>query len=155
MNDDKIKLMARDTLTQYLKDKGMRCTPERFAILGKVVNFANQFSTEMLYESLDLESYHVSKATVYNTMDILVDSGIVRKHQFNDITYYENIIGGGNYHHLVCLQCGSIKAFKDPLLANTLKNRRYARFHMHYASVYVYGICTKCIRKNNKEKNNK
>ncbi len=152
MNEEKTRLMALNAFTQYLKERKMRCTPERYAILDKVCDMASHFHVEQLYESLESESYHVSKATVYNTMETLVDSGIVRKYKFNDNkTYYEKVNNVG-VHHLVCTQCGAIKEVKDAVAQNIIKSRRYPRFHMMYMAVYVYGICSKCVRQMNKEK---
>lgn len=153
MDDDKLKASARNAFTQYLQVKHLRKTPERFAILDKVFDVAEHFSIESLYESLEGETYHVSRATVYNTIQLLIDCGLVRRHQFDhNSARYERVPGVGNHHHLICTQCGKIKEVRDPELIRVLNAKRYPTFHTDYFVLYVYGICSRCAKRNRKNK---
>ena len=154
MNEDKIKQSVRNTFTEYLRNKKLRKTPERYAILDKVFDMTDHFYIESLYSTLESEAYHVSRATVYNTIELLIDCGLVRRHQFNNQpAQYEKITGvGNNHHHLICTQCGKIKEVKDPELMKMMNARRYPTFHTAYFEIYVYGVCSRCQRKNKKKK---
>lgn len=153
MNDDKIKSSARATFTEYMKVKKLRKTPERYAILDKVFDMTDHFFIESLYSALVADAYHVSRATVYNTIELLIDCGLVRRHQFgNKQTQYEKVATSGiNHHHLICSQCGKIKEVKDPELIKLINFRRYPTFHTSYFALYVYGVCSRCMRRNRKK----
>lgn len=151
MVEDKSKLTAKNKFTLYLKSKNLRKTPERFAILDKILGINDHFDVEKLYIMLEKDSYHVSRATVYNTMDLLIDCGLVRKHQFgNHQSQYEKV-SSGNHQHLICTECGKIKEVKDPDFIAYMNARKYTAFTTNYFQVYIYGICNNCARKLKRE----
>lgn len=134
--------------TSYLEGKKLRKTPERYAILDKIFSTNDHFDVESLYLSLEKDAYHVSRATVYNTIDILVDCGLVRKHQFgNQQSQYEKVVSSINHHHLICSECGKIKEVKDPEFLGYMNSKKYPAFTISYFSLYVYGVCNNCLRK--------
>ncbi len=148
MVDDKIKISAKAKFTLYLEGKKLRKTPERFAILDKIFSINDHFDIESLYLSLEQDSYHVSRATVYNTMDLLCDCGLVRKHQFGNLqAQYEKVGGAVNHHHLICTECGKIKEVKDNEFISYMNSKKYPAFTTSYFSLYVHGLCNNCIRK--------
>ena len=143
-----MKASARTTFTEYLQGKKLRKTPERHAILDKACDITEHFHIDTLYSELEAASYHVSLATVYNTMDLLIDCGLVRRHQFNNQpAQYEKVSGVGNHHHLICTQCGRIKDVKDQELLKMMNARRYPAFHTSYFAINVYGVCSRCQRR--------
>lgn len=155
MKDDKVLNPARAALSQYLKEKKMRRTPERFAILEKVFSTDAHFYVDVLHEAMELEGYHVSLSTVYATVQLLIDAGLVRRHQFpNQPAQYERVLQGvtENHHHLVCTSCGRVKAVKDPELADRISSLRYPTFRTEFFSLYVYGLCSRCQKRLRKEK---
>lgn len=155
MKDDKVLNPARAALSQYLKEKKMRRTPERFAILEKVFSTDAHFYVDVLHEAMELEGYHVSLSTVYATVQLLIDAGLVRRHQFpNQPAQYERVLQGvtENHHHLVCNSCGRVKAVKDPELADRISSLRYPTFRTEFFSLYVYGLCSRCQKRLRKEK---
>jgi Fur family ferric uptake transcriptional regulator len=71
---------AHETLTRYLRSKGkLRATSERFAVLDAVLQSQGHFDAEALYYRMITKGIKVSKATVYNTLDLLQDCGLVSK----------------------------------------------------------------------------
>lgn len=152
MSDDKLKASARASFTEYLRNKKLRRTPERYAILDRICELSEHFYVESLHSKLEQNGFHVSKATVYNTMELLVDCGLVRRHQFNNQpAQYERVTGPGNHHHLICTQCGKVKEMKDPDIMRMMNSRRYTAFSAAYFAIYVYGVCSRCQRKNKKK----
>lgn len=147
MSDTKAKSSARAVFTDYLEERRLRKTPERFFILDRVMEMKDHFLVEDLCAVLDQESYHVSRATVYNTLDRLEDCGLVRRHQFgSQPAQYEKSTGTASHHHLVCVKCGRIKEVRDTELARQLGARRYRGFTTRYFALYVHGVCSKCQR---------
>ena len=141
------------SFTHFLESKKLRKTPERFAILEKVWKMRVHFDVEELYLALEADAYHVSRATVYNTIDLLCECGILRKHQFSSHqAQYE--LAGGNHFHLICTQCGKIKEVKNEEFINPFMRLKYAAFTPSYFSAYLYGLCSVCVRHNKKIKKN-
>ncbi len=155
MQDEKSKNTARATLTQYLETKGCRKTPERYAILDMIYSMSKHFDVDSLYELMSHTEYRVSKATVYNTIDLLLEAGLVRKHQFgNAQAQYERASDMANHQHLICTTCGKVQEFNDTDIQEILTRKKFRQFVPSYHTLYVYGKCSKCVqaerRKNRK-----
>ena len=141
---------AVNTFTHYLESKGLRKTSERFAILEKVWSMQVHSDVETLYNELERDAYHVSLATVYNTIDLLMECGLLRKHQFNSQpAQYE--VALGSHFHLVCTQCGKVKEVEANEIISQVMARRYTAFTPAYMSTYLYGLCSACVRQNKKK----
>lgn len=148
MIEEKSKIAAKNKLTLYLESKKLRKTPERYAILDKVFSCNSHFDIMALYKKMEEDSYHVSRATIYNTMDLLTECGLVRKHQFgNQHAQYEKVCDTTNHHHLICTECGKIKEVKDVEFIRYMNTIKYPSFSTSYFMLYVYGICNSCARK--------
>ena len=134
---------AERVLSRYLEESEKRQTPERFAILAKAFELKAHFGVNDLLEAVESSGYHVSRATVYNTVEILCACGILRRHLLESRhASYE--LAQGNHIHLVCSRCGAIEEihgqmFEDSLLAENIRD-----FTPRYFSATVFGICGKC-----------
>lgn len=152
MNDQESYIAAVKRFNRFIEQKHLRKTPERFAILKKAWQMGHHFAVEDLHSALEAESYHVSRATVYNTMELLVESGVIARHQFGSgESVYEPVTG--SHVHLVCTSCGKIREVsdKDGLLLQLLSPRRYSGFEPSYYSASIYGLCRECTRRRRKE----
>lgn len=153
MGDERTNTAAITAFTQYLTQHKLRKTPERYAILERVFAMTDHFFIDALYKAIEADGYHVSRATVYNTIELLVDAGLVRRHTFGaQPAQYERITGITNHHHLVCSRCGKVKEIKDQEIDAMLSARRFAGFTPVYADLYIYGVCGRCSRKKKKTK---
>ncbi|MBC7426598.1 MAG: transcriptional repressor [Bacteroidia bacterium] len=118
VKDDKTKLVkseVRQIFTSYLERKKQRKTPERYAILDEIYSNKVHFDVDALYGQMKTRNYHVSRATVYNTLDLLLDCGLVKKHQFGlNIAQFEQAYGFRQHDHLICIKCGRVCEFCDP-----------------------------------------
>ena len=140
---------AREILSNYLKEKGkLRATPSRFAVLDEVLRTQGHFDVEGLYYRLITSGVKVSKATVYNTLDLLKDCGLVSKYRFAENTSrYEKAFGRPHHHHLICLKCGDIIEFVSDKLARIQDEVcREKRFEPQSSTLQVFGFCAKCAK---------
>ncbi|MFZ4542903.1 MAG: Fur family transcriptional regulator [Saprospiraceae bacterium] len=148
--------MLRDTETivkevlnifsKYLENHMHRKTPERFAILEEIYRRNDHFDAEALYIHMKNCNYRVSRATVYNTLDLLVNCDLVKKHQFGkNLAQYEKSYGYMQHDHVICAHCGKVVEFCDPRVQQ-IKNlvAELLNFEITHHSLNLYGICGNC-----------
>lgn len=109
--------LIKDVLRNYLLEKGFRNTPERYTILEEIYSLDDHFNVDDLYIMMLQKKYHVSKATIYNTIEIFLDAGLIRKHQFGEKTLtsssYEKSYFDKQHDHLVIYKKDSDKEIQE------------------------------------------
>jgi Fur family ferric uptake transcriptional regulator len=138
--------------SDYLDQHGMRKTTERYAILNRIMGINGHFTIEELQQIIEEDGFRVSRSTVYNTVELLMDAKMLRRHVFEGMqAQYERITLP--HTHLICTTCGKVKEVKDPNFAASMNARRFNAFNTDHYSLYVYGTCSTCARKAKRLKN--
>lgn len=150
MDKQEVKDIVRQIFTEYLNVNGHRKTPERYAILDAIYSIDGHFDIDTLYSLMRKErKYSVSRATLYNTIVLLIDARLVIKHQFGNTSQYERSYNRETHHHQICTECGRITEFQSEKLQHAIEESKQDDFQLSHYSLYLYGICKDCIKKQN------
>jgi Fur family ferric uptake transcriptional regulator len=131
---------------QYLRDNNLKVTKERLMLLDELFTSSGHLDADSLLFQLRNQGKRVSRATIYRTLDLLVQCGLARKSRLGREHYvYERVTPGKRHDHMVCTGCGKILEFYDSELED--RQRQVClehRFRPTFYSLQIQGLCAEC-----------
>lgn len=147
MKEAVIKSVTR-ILDNYLEVTRHRKTPERYTILRAIYTHKGHFTLEELKEQLaEKYNFPVSRATLYNTLNLFMEIRLVMPHRIQGTTKYEAYYGNDNHCHQICTTCGKVTEIDSPEIVAAVDNLHLKRFRKDGFNLYVYGVCSSCQAK--------
>ena len=141
MENYKTRDTVKSIFTEYLVKNNHRKTSERFAILDEIYIQNDHFDVDTLYRLMKNKNYQGSRATLYNTIDLLLDCKLIVKHQFGrNITHYEKAFANAQHDHLIDTVSGKIVEFYDPRIREIIEDACLKNnFKLSHHTLYIYG----------------
>lgn len=136
--------LVKEIFRSYLKEHNQRQTPERFMVLEEIYRADGHFDADDIFLNMKENSSRVSRATVYNTLDLLVECGLVQRHQFGKNQYhYERAYAYQQHDHIICKECGTVLEFCDPRIQEikTMMEKIHD-FNITGHSLHFFGACS-------------
>ena len=140
---------VKKIFTEYLEAHSHRKTSERYAVLEEIYSDNGHFDIDSLYNKMRIKKFRVSRATVYNTIELLLDCNLVVKHHFGkNISLFEKAYEYKQHDHLICQDCGTIVEFCDPRIQQ-IRNKMgdILEFNITSHSLNLFGLCRKLTMK--------
>jgi Fur family ferric uptake transcriptional regulator len=137
---------AVETFAKYLNSKDLKLTKERKTVLQEIFLHRGHLDVEDLLHSLRKKKKTASRATIYRTLELLVDSGLVRKVDLgHGHSHYEHVLGQAPHGHMICLKCGKVIEFSDKRIEQSIEKlcekNGFARTSHCFQ---VFGYCRDC-----------
>ena len=140
-------------LDSYLEMNNHRKTLERYTILRAIYSTNGHFTLEELNERLlQNMNFHVSRATMYNTLNLFLELRLVIRHRFQGSTKYEACYDNTSHCHQICTICGKVMEIKSNEISLAVENMPTKRFRKDGYTLYVYGVCSTCQARITKKK---
>lgn len=158
---DSVLSQVEGILNNYLEMNNHRKTPERYAVLRAVYSMGGHFTLEELGDKLTEEyKFPVSRATLYNTLNLFMELRLVIRHRFQGATKYEACYDDNSHCHQICTVCGKVTEVRSTEITDAIDKMHLKRFRKDGYTLYIYGICSTCqaaitkMKKGKKKSNN-
>jgi Fur family ferric uptake transcriptional regulator len=137
----------------FLKTKGLKLTSPRKVILDTIFTYHRHFNVDALYDVIRKDHQNVSRATIYRTMPLLVESGLIKQSlRCQSKDHYEHIHGHDDHLHLLCIKCGDIIEVDSKTIDAALgKLAKSTKFILNDYNLGAKGICEACSKKEDQE----
>lgn len=148
MKDTGTPVGWRKRLERFVHDHGGRMTPQRRQVADVFFAMGGHPGVEDLVAAVRKKHPHIGPATVYRTMKLLCDSGLVGVREFGErFARYEALLPEEHHDHLICTGCGRIIEFGEEAIEALQERvtRRYD-FEMHQHRLDIWGLCSDCVR---------
>jgi Fur family ferric uptake transcriptional regulator len=132
---------------RFLRDRSLKLTEERRTLVAAIFGTEHHFDADQLHMQLKQKGLDVSRATVYRTLDLMVQAGLVRKSSFGDMhAHYEAVRSGEHHDHLICLNCQKVIEFYrvdlEELQESICASHHFQALHHSHQ---IFGICAECV----------
>jgi len=140
----------KKSFLKFLRDKHHRITNERLLILDSALGMKSHFDADELYMKMKNNFIRASRATVYKTLDLMSECGILTKHNFKgDRSRYETKYGRKHHYHIICVSCNRIVEFEDTRIEK-LQEKICKEYNLTLLdhTLQVFAMCndkSKCI----------
>ena len=145
--EDALRFVREEaSFTKHLKSKGLKSTPERLEVLREIFGRERHFAIEDVAQALRRRGRHVSRATVYRTLSLLAETGLIREAvRGSDYTHYEHVHESEHHDHLLCVHCGAVVEFVSPQIERLQDEicRRHSFTSLSHAH-QINGLCSRC-----------
>lgn len=131
----------------FLESHKLRKTHERGVILKEIYAITGHFDIDMLYKTMRQKKHRISRATLYNNIELLIDAGLIIKHQFGkNIAQYERSYKYKQHDHLICTDCNTVFEFCDPRIIHIQQSTsQLLNFNIDRHALHFYGSCRALI----------
>ena len=146
MTED-IKQKVKKIFSEFLEKNSLRKTPERFAILDEIYSLDKHFEVDSLYNHMKSKNYHISRATLYNTIEHLLACDLITRHQFGkNMSQFERSYLYKQHDHLICSDCEKVFEFCDPRIQQIQSMMgEILNFSITHHSLNLFGKCNKLL----------
>lgn len=142
MQEKKQNKPTLDELRQYLREKGVNLSHQRLKVLEYLFSHKEHLSADQIYRGLRETMVTLSKTTVYNTLGLLAEAGVIRPVTIEDYEVRYDIVTHP-HGHFKCQNCGRIYNFE--IDSDALAFHGLEHFQIQQKDVYFKGICSECL----------
>jgi Fur family ferric uptake transcriptional regulator len=133
------------SLTETLRDRGYRLTPQRLLVMEAIEASDDHISAEEIHSQAHARYPYMNISTVYRTLDLLKEQGLVAESDLGGGRFLYHPVGKAHHHHLVCRKCGKVQDIEVSALDNLRQEikERYG-FGAVFDHMAIFGTCKSC-----------